>query len=172
MSADAPRQTDDGKVVLSQHARDTIDAALKKYPPEYKRSAVLTALHEAQHDNHGHMTTGSMDAVAEYLGLPDIQVYEVASFYSMFETSPCGRHSVSVCKNISCMLRGADDILAHIEKKYGVALGQSTKDGRFILKQEEECLAACAGAPMMMVDHVYFEDLTIEKVDEILGGLK
>ena len=89
--------------MLSQHARDTIDAALKKYPPEHKRSAVLTALHEAQHDNHGHLTTGSMDAVAEHLGLPDIQVYEVASFYSMFETSPCGRHSVSVCKNISCL---------------------------------------------------------------------
>lgn len=161
-----------GKVVLSQHARDAIDAALRKYPPERKRSAVLTALHEAQHDNHGHLTTGLMDAVAEYLDLPNIQVYEVASFYSMFETSPCGRHSVSVCKNISCMLRGADEILAHIEKKYGVKLGESTKDGRFILKKEEECLAACAGAPMMMVDHVYFENLTIEKVDEILGGLK
>jgi NADH-quinone oxidoreductase subunit E len=161
-----------GKAVLSQHARDAIDAALKKYPPERRRSAVLTALHEAQHDNHGHLTTELMDAVAEHLGLPNIQVYEVASFYSMFETSPCGRHSVSVCKNISCMLRGSDEILAHIERKYGVKLGESTKDGRFLLKKEEECLAACAGAPMMMVDHKYYEDLTIEKVDQILGGLE
>ena len=160
------------EVRLSQHARDAIDAALKKYPPERKRSAVLAALHEAQHDNHGHLTTELMDAVAEYLGLPNIQVYEVASFYSMFETSPCGRHSVSVCKNISCMLRGSDEIIAHIERKYGVKLGESTKDGRFLLKKEEECLAACAGAPMMMVDHKYHENLTIEKVDEILGGLK
>jgi len=160
------------KPALSQHARDAIDAALTKYPPDQKRSAVLTALHEAQHDNHGHLTTVLMDAVAEHLGLANVQVYEVASFYSMFETSPCGRHSVSVCKNISCMLRGADEIVAHIEQKYGVKLGESTKDGRFVLKQEEECLAACAGAPMMMVDHVYHEDLTIEKVDAILGALK
>jgi NADH-quinone oxidoreductase subunit E len=160
------------KATLSQHARDAIDAALKKYPPERKRSAVLVALHEAQHDNHGHLTTPLMDAVAEYLGLSPIQVYEVASFYSMFETAPCGRHSVSVCKNISCMLRGADAIVAHIEQQYGVKLGESTKDGRFVFKQEEECLAACAGAPMMMVDHVYHEDLTVEKVDQILGALK
>jgi len=161
-----------GVAGLSQHARDAIDAALAKYPADRKRSAVLTALHEAQHDNHGHLTPALMDAVAEHLGLPNVQVYEVASFYSMYELSPCGRHSVSVCKNISCMLRGADQILDHIEAKYGVKLGESTKDGRFILKKEEECLAACAGAPMMMVDHVYHEDLTIAKVDEILGGLK
>jgi NADH-quinone oxidoreductase subunit E len=165
-------QRKDDATTLSQHARDAIDAALKKYPPERKRSAVLVALHEAQHDNHGHLTTPLMDAVAVYLGLPPIQVYEVASFYSMFETSPCGRHSVSVCKNISCMLRGADALVAHIERKYDVKLGESTKDGRFVFKQEEECLAACAGAPMMMVDHVYHEDLTVEKVDQILGALK
>jgi len=161
-----------GKATLSQHARDAIDAALAKYPADRKRSAVLTALHEAQHDNHGHLTSELMDAVAEHLGLPPIQVYEVASFYSMFETKPCGRHSVSVCKNISCMLRGADAIIEHIERKYGVKLGESTADGRFILKKEEECLAACAGAPMMMVDHVYHEGLTIEDVDRILGELE
>lgn len=157
---------------LSAHAREVIDAALAKYPADRKRSAVIAALHEMQHENHGHITVPQMDAVADYLGLPRIQVYEVASFYSMFETKPVGRHSVSVCNNISCMLRGADDILAHIERKYGVKPGESTADGRFHLKKEEECLAACCGAPMMMVDHVYHEHLTTAKVDELLDGLE
>ncbi len=90
----------------------------------------------------------------------------------MFETRPVGRHSISVCTNISCMLRGADDIVAYIEKKLGIKTGESTPDGRCYLKREEECLAACAGGPMMMVDHKYYENLTPEKVDKILEGLK
>jgi len=104
--------------------------------------------------------------------VPQIAVYEVASFYSMLETRPVGRHSVSVCTNISCMLCGADEILAHIEKKLGIKTGDSTRDGRIYLKREEECLAACCGGPMMMVDHVYHENLTPKKVDEILDALK
>jgi NADH-quinone oxidoreductase subunit E len=90
----------------------------------------------------------------------------------MYETEPVGRHSISVCTNISCMLCGGDEILGHIERKLGISVGQSTPDGRFFLKREEECLAACVGAPMMMVDHVYYEHLTPEKVDEILDGLE
>ena len=113
-----------------------------------------------------------MDAVAEYLQLPPIQVYEVASFYSMFETQPVRPASVSICTNISCMLRGAEDIVAHAEKKLGIKLGESTADGRIFLKREEECLAACTGAPMMMVDHNFHENLTPEKVDKILDELK
>jgi NADH-quinone oxidoreductase subunit E len=113
-----------------------------------------------------------MNGVAEYLGLPKINVYEVAAFYSMFQTKPVGRHNVAICTNVSCMLRGADDIVAHVEDKLGVKLGQSTADGRIYLKKEEECLAACCGAPMMMVDHKYHENLTREKVDEILDGLE
>jgi NADH-quinone oxidoreductase subunit E len=113
-----------------------------------------------------------MDEVAAYLQLPPIQVYEVASFYSMFQTHPCGRHHVSVCTNISCMLRGGEDIQAHVERKLGIRCGQSTSDGRIFLKREEECLAACTGAPMMMVDHVYHEHLTPETVDQILDALK
>jgi NADH-quinone oxidoreductase subunit E len=113
-----------------------------------------------------------MDAVAAYLALPAVQVYEVASFYSMFETKPCGRHHISVCTNISCMLCGGEDILSHLEKRLGIKVGESTPDGRFYLKQEEECLAACNGAPMMMVNHVYFEHLTPEKVDQILDDHK
>jgi NADH-quinone oxidoreductase subunit E len=113
-----------------------------------------------------------MNAVAEYLHLPPIQVYEVASFYSMFELAPCGRHHVSICTNISCMLRGGEDLVAHAERKLGIRLGESTPDGRILLKREEECLAACTGAPMMMVDHVFHEHLTPEKVDRILDELK
>ena len=157
--------------VLSEHTREVIDHWRTKYPPERRRSAVLAALREAQHQNQGYLTPDLMDAVAAYLDLPAIYVYEAASFYSMFETEPVGRHSVSVCTNISCMLRGADDIVAHIENKLGIETGESTSDGRIHLKREEECLAACCGAPMMMVDHVYYENLTPERVDEILDGL-
>ncbi|MCB1749679.1 MAG: NAD(P)H-dependent oxidoreductase subunit E [Gammaproteobacteria bacterium] len=157
--------------VLSDHAREVIDAWLAKYPPEQKRSAVLAALSEVQHENQGYLTTALMDAVADYLELPRIAVYEVASFYSMYETEPCGRHCVAVCTNVSCMLRGSDEIVAHIERKLGIKIGESTADGRIFLKPEEECLAACCGAPMMQVDHVYYENLTPERVDEILDGL-
>ena len=159
-------------VELSKHLREEIDRWVAKFPPEGKRSAVNSALHAAQHENGGHLTTPLMDAIAAYLGLPPIQVYEVAGFYSMFETHPVGRHHVSVCTNISCMLRGGETLLAHIEKKLGIQVGESTPDGRIFLKREEECLAACTGAPMMMVDHVYYEDLTPEKVDSVLDALK
>ena len=158
--------------VLSEHTRQEIDHWVGKFPPGRQRSAVITALRAAQEQNHGHLTTELMDAVAEYLALPPVQVYEVASFYSMFETHKCGRHHVSVCTNISCMLRGADRILQHVEKKLGIKEGESTADGRIFLKREEECLAACTGAPMMMVDHVYHENLTPEVVDKVLDELK
>ena len=159
------------ETLLSEHARAEIDRWIAKYPPEHKRSAVLAALREVQHENRGYLTVELMDAVAAYLELPKIAVYEVASFYSMLETEPVGRHSVSVCTNISCMLCGADNIVAHIENKLGIKTGESTGDGRIFLKREEECLAACCGGPMMMVDHKYYENLTPEKVDEILDKL-
>lgn len=159
------------QATLSAHVREEIDAALKRYPADRKRSAVFAALHAVQHEN-GYLSTPQMDAVAAYLGLEPIKVYEVASFYSMYETKPVGRNSISVCTNISCMLRGADDIVAHVERKLGIRTGESTPDGRVFLKCEEECLAACAGAPMMMVNHKYHENLTPEKVDEILDGLE
>jgi NADH-quinone oxidoreductase subunit E len=158
--------------MLSEHVREEIDHWVAKFPAGRERSAVLAALRAAQHENEGFLTVELMDAVAAYLDLPPIQVYEVASFYSMFETKPCGRHHVSVCTNISCMLCGADEIVAHVERKLGIRVGESTSDGRIYLKKEEECLAACAGAPMMMVDHVYHESLTPETVDQILDALK
>lgn len=157
---------------LSKQAREAIDAAIEKYPLGQQRSAVFVALREVQHENNGYLNVELMDAVAEYLKLEPIKVYEIATFYSMYETKPVGRHSISVCTNISCMLRGADEIVAHVEKKLGIKIGESTPDGRCYLKREEECLAACAGAPMMMVDHKYYENLTPEKIDRILEGLK
>jgi NADH-quinone oxidoreductase subunit E len=157
---------------LSAHVREEIDHWVAKFPPGRQRSAVIGALHAAQHENGGYLTPELMIAVAEYLKLPPVQVFEVATFYSMFETKPVGRHSISVCTNISCMLRGGDDILAHVEKRLGIKAGQSTPDGKFYLKVEEECLAACCGAPMMMIDHVYHENLTPKSVDEILEAVK
>ena len=163
--------TSEPNSLLSEHACHVIDEWLAKYPADRKQSALLAALREVQHENNGFLTPALMDAVADYLGLPKIAVYEVATFYSMFETKPVGRHSVSVCTNISCMLRGSDDIVAYIERKLGTKTGETTPDGRIYLKPEEECLAACCGAPMMMVDHVYHENLTPQKIDEILDAL-
>jgi NADH-quinone oxidoreductase subunit E len=156
---------------LSQPLRAEIDRWVARFPEGRQRSAVIAALHAAQHENHGYLTRELMDAVAAHLGLPTIQVYEVATFYSMFETRPVGRHSVSVCTNISCMLRGGEELLAHVEKRLGIQVGESTPDGVFYLKREEECLAACCGAPMMMVDHKYHENLTPASADAILDAV-
>lgn len=157
--------------LLSDHTREQIDHWVTRFPADRKRSAVLSALSAAQHQNQGYLTTELMDAVAEYLDMAAIHVYEVASFYSMYETRPVARHNVAICTNISCMLMGSEGIVEHVENKLGIKIGESTEDGRIYLKCEEECLAACAGGPMMQVDHVYYENLTPEKVDEILDGL-
>ncbi|MEE9160622.1 MAG: NAD(P)H-dependent oxidoreductase subunit E, partial [Gammaproteobacteria bacterium] len=111
---------------LSEHAKAEIDRWIKKYPEGQKQSAVLAAMREVQHENDGYLTRELMDAVAEYLEMPPIAVYEVASFYSMLETEKVGRHSISVCTNISCMLNGSDTIMQHIEKKLGIKEGEST----------------------------------------------
>lgn len=162
----------DPQVALSADTRSHIDHWVAKFPPERKRSALLQALMAAQEQNGGHLTDELMAAVAKYLGLPPIWAYEVASFYSMFDLEQVGRHKVAVCTNISCWLNGAEDIVRHCEKKLGVKLGETSADGRIYLKTEEECLAACCGAPMMVVDGHYHENLTTAKVDEILDGLK
>ncbi len=157
---------------LSTHACEEIERWKSRFPQDRQRSAVIGALHAVQHENDGYLTAELMNDVADYLQLPTIHVYEVATFYSMFQTQPVGRHNVAICTNIACMLRGADDIVAHVENKLGIKTGESTADGRIYLKMEEECLAACCGAPMMMVDHKYHENLTKEKVDELLDGLE
>jgi len=159
-------------VVLNEHTRHHIDHWLGKFPADRKRSALIQALFAAQEQNHGYLTDELITAVAKYLDLPPIWAYEVASFYSMFETSPVGRNNVAICTNISCWLNGAEGLVRHCEKKLGIKTGESTADGRIYLKQEEECLAACAGAPMMVVNGHYHEKLTTESVDAILDGLK
>lgn len=158
--------------LLSEHVRAEIDTWIAKFPAGRQRSATLAALRFAQEQNEGYLTAELMDGIAEYLRLQPIQVYEVATFYSMFVTRPCGRHHVSICTNISCWLNGGEELLAHAEKTLGIKVGESTPDRRIFLKKEEECLAACTGAPMMMVDHVFHEHLTPEKLEEILGDLK
>jgi NADH-quinone oxidoreductase subunit E len=158
--------------LLSEKTRQEIDHWVAKFPPGRQRSASLAALRAAQEQNEGFLTADLMDAVAEYLKLPPVQVYEVARFYSMFETHPCGRHHVSICTNISCMLNGGEELLQHAARKLGIGVNQSTPDGRIFLKEEHECLAACTGAPMMMVDHVFHEYLTPGKLDVILDELK
>lgn len=159
------------ETVLNEHSIEEINEWLTRFPDDQKQSAVLAALSIAQHQNHGWLTTELMDEVAAKLEMPAIAVYEVASFYSMFETKPVGRHCVAICTNISCMLMGSDTIVNHVEKKYGIKLGDSTSDGRIYLKVEEECLAACSGGPMMQVDHVYHTNLTPDSVDRILDAL-
>jgi NADH-quinone oxidoreductase subunit E len=157
---------------LSTHAREEIEQWKSRFPEDRQRSAVISALHTVQHENNGFVTAEQMNAVAEYLELPAIQVYEVATFYSMFQTKKVGRNEVAICTNVACMLRGADDLVDHVEKKLGAKLGESTDDGKVFLKREEECIAACCGAPAMMVNHKYYENLTVEMVDEILDGLE
>lgn len=164
--------TKKNKDILGKAVRDEIDHWLTKFPADQRQSAVIAALTAVQEHGNGSLTTEQMDAVADYLGMPPIAVYEVASFYSLFDLEPVGRHKIAVCNNISCMLCGGDDIIAHIERKLGIRVGETTADGRFTLKREEECLAACCGAPMMAVDGHYYERLTPEKVDEILDGLE
>ena len=158
--------------LLNQGIKEEIDKWVQKFPQGKQRSAIIASLHSVQHFNEGFLTTELMNEVADYLDLPRIQVFEVASFYSMFNTKPVGRHEISICTNISCMLRGSDEILDHVQKRLSIKAGESTPDGKIFLKNEEECLAACTGAPMLMLDHQYIENLNIKKVDEILDELE
>lgn len=157
---------------LSEDVRREIDHSVAKFPEGRQQSALLDGLRAAQHDNGGYLTPELIEGVAAYLGLEPIRAHEIATFYSMFEVEPVGRHSISVCTNVSCMLCGGEDILAHLEEKLGIKVGESTPDNKIYLKKEEECLAACSGAPMMMVDHRYYENLTPQKVDEIIEELE
>jgi len=148
-----------------------IDAWIAKYPVEQRQSAVMAALRVVQDSNNGSLTRDLMDAVAEYLDMPTIAVYEVATFYSMYEHKPVGKHKICVCTNISCMLRGSDTIVNHLEQRLGIKFGQVTADGKYSLK-EVECLGACCGAPMFQIGKRYYENLTAEKVDQILDNLE
>ena len=156
--------------LLSPETRSEIDKWVQKYPVDRKQSACMAALRLAQEAHGGWLTTELMDAVAEYLSMPPISVYEVASFYSMYEMEPVGRHKVCVCTNVSCLLRGSDDVVKHLRERLAIGLGETTHDGRFTLK-EVECLGACAGAPMFQIGKTYYENLTPQKIDAILDEL-
>lgn len=157
--------------LLNEASRKDIDQWVAKYPADQKQSAVMAALRIIQDQNEGYLTTELMDAIALYLDMPKIAVYEVASFYSMYELKPVGRHKVCLCTNISCMLNGSEKIVHHLENKLGIKLGQTTEDGKLTLK-EVECLGACGGAPMMQLGNQFYENLTPDIVDSILDKLE
>jgi NADH-quinone oxidoreductase subunit E len=154
--------------LFSPEVRAEIDRWVAKYPPEQKQSAVMAALRIVQEAHGGWLTDELIEGVADYLGMPPVAAAEVATFYSMYEHAPVGRHMIYVCTNISCLLCGSEVVVEHLEQKLGIKMGETTSDGRFTLK-EVECLGACVGAPMMQVGKVYYEHLTPAKIDEILA---
>ncbi len=155
---------------LSAEARAEIDQWIAKYPPEQKRSAVMAALRIVQDANGGWLTEGLIEAVANYLDMAPIAVYEVASFYSMYEHKPVGRHKICVCTNISCMLCGSESVVEYLKNKLEITFGEVTPDGKFSLK-EVECLGACVKAPVIQIGNTYYENLTPQKIDKILAEL-
>lgn len=156
--------------VLPEAIYKQIDHWVAKYPPEQKQSAVLPVLTLVQEHNGGWLSEELMDAVASYLDMPRIAVYEVATFYSMFELKPIGRHKICVCTNVSCMLMGCEGIVKHLKNRLQIDFNETTTDGKFALK-EVECLGACIKAPCMYIGRKYYENLTPEKVDQILDEL-
>lgn len=156
---------------LSATAREAIDQWKKRYPADKQRSAVMEALRIVQNENGGWLTVELMNAVADYLEMSHIAVYEVVSFYTMYNTKPVGRHVINVCTNISCMLADSKKIVDHLEKRLDIRLGETTPDYKFTLR-EVECLAACVAAPVMQIGKHYHEKLTPEKVDTILDELE
>ncbi|MES2252215.1 MAG: NADH-quinone oxidoreductase subunit NuoE [Pseudomonadota bacterium] len=148
-----------------------IDIILTHYPADRKASAVLPLLDLAQRESGGWLPTPAMEAVATMLDMPFIRVYEVATFYTMFNLKPVGRHHVQVCGTTPCWLRGAEDIMNTCKKHLGIQKGGTTDDGLFTLS-EFECLGACVNAPVVQINDDYFEDLTPEKMVELLDQLK
>lgn len=155
--------------MLSEQSKAEILKIREEYPDA--QSALLPALHRAQEDYGGWLPEEAYDEVASLMGLPATLVASTASFYTMFNRKPVGRHLVQVCTNLSCSLLGADHLLAYMEKKLGIKPGETTADGRITLL-EVECLGSCGTAPVMQVDDAYHENLTEEKVDQILASLE
>ncbi|MCX6239428.1 MAG: NAD(P)H-dependent oxidoreductase subunit E [Bacteroidia bacterium] len=146
---------------------DLVNRIIKRYPQGKQKSALLPVLHIAQSENNGWLCSETMDYVASLLGIQPIEVYEVATFYSMFNLQPVGNCVIEVCQTGPCLLNGADELLAHFEKRLGIKSGETTSDGKFSLKTVE-CLAACGNAPVIQVGTEYHENLTIQKADELL----
>ncbi len=157
--------------MLSSNSKKRIDQELKKYPDNQKRSAVIAALQIVQTEK-GWLSNEDISDVSIYLGIPQIAALEVATFYNMFDLKKMGKYKISVCTNISCMLRDAEELVSHIKKKFGIDFNEATKDGKFYLK-ESECMGACGGAPLMTINnHDMYENLSADKFDEIIKGLK
>jgi len=156
--------------MLSPEAIAKIDYELTKYPADQRQAAVMSALRIVQTER-GWLSKESISEVAQYLGMPEIAAMEVATFYNMYDLSPVGKYKVTVCTNISCMLRGSDEIVNHLQQKLGVGFNEITPDGKFCLK-EGECMGCCGGAPLMHVNNTQMHEfLTTEKVDAILEEL-
>lgn len=155
---------------VSAAGLEKINHWIAKYPEDQKQSAVMSALMVIQ-EEHGYLSDEAMTDLAHYLGMPPISVFEVASFYSMYERAPVGRHVINVCTNISCQLRGSAQIMKHLEKKLKIKAGDTSADNRFTLRSVE-CLGACVNAPMMQIDKTYHEHLTPSVVDEVLEQYK
>jgi NADH-quinone oxidoreductase subunit E len=154
--------------LLSPEALATIDRETAKYPPEHKRSAVMAALAVAQ-DEHGHLSTEVMDAVARHLGMAPVAVYEVATFYTMYDLEATGKYKLCICTNLPCALSGAEDAAEHLKKKLGVDWNETSADGRFTLKQGE-CFGACGDAPVILVNNKkMLSFMTPEKLDKFIA---
>ena len=157
--------------MLSENARNQIDRAVIKYPPEQKRSAVMAALTIAQ-DEKGWLSSELMDYVASYLGMPPVAVYEVATFYSMYNLQPMGKYKITLCTCLPCGLQGALAAGDHLREKLGIDFNETTPDGRFTLK-EGECMGACAMAPVLLVNNKKMHDyMSDEKLDQLISELK
>jgi NADH-quinone oxidoreductase subunit E len=159
------------KPQFSGAAMALVQKIIKRYPEGRQKSALLPVLHLAQAEFGGWLSPGTMDYVAEILNLKPIEVYEVASFYTMYNLRPVGKCVLEVCRTGPCMLRGSDDIVEYLEDRLGIKDGETTPDGMFTLKTVE-CLASCGTAPMMQVGDHYIENLTCEKLDGILEDLQ
>jgi NADH-quinone oxidoreductase subunit E len=157
--------------MLTAESLQKIDREMAKYPPERKQSAVMSALIIAQ-DEKGWLSSETLDYVASYLGMAPVAVYEVASFYTMYNLEPLGRHKLTLCTNLPCGLQGALDAADHLRAKLGIGFNQTTPDGRFTLK-EGECFGACAMAPVLLVNNKKMLDyMTHDKLDRLIEELK
>lgn len=156
--------------LLSIESKQKIDVWLKKFPEDRKQSALIAALFITQEQNQGFLTSDLISAVADYLQVPRVSAEEVATFYSMYERQPVGRYKICVCTNVSCMLCGSKEVVKHLKERLGIEFNQTTSDGKFTLK-EVECLGACCGAPVMQIGKEYHENLTVDKIDNILNKL-
>ena len=168
MSAQQPDV--EAREAIGPEQRAEIDRWIAKYPPDQRQSAVMAALRIVQEAHGGWLTVELMDAVADYLGMPPIAVYEVATFYSMYEHRPVGRHKICVCNSISCLLNGSGRLLEYLRERLGVEAGEVTPDGRFSFKKVE-CLGACVGAPVVMVGKTYHEGLDPDGLGRLLDAL-